>query len=79
MSDDRVTERMDNIRDHSLQHLTQLEEGRGDAGADLQPLAGDLTDILADIAPAIDGVVQQFLYWIILSAAQHPHPQNIHW
>ena len=59
---------MDNIRDHPLQHLAQLEESWRDAGADLQPLAGDLTDVLAHIAPAIDGVVQQLLYWIIVSA-----------
>ena len=44
MSDDGVTERVDDVRDHPLQHLAQLEEGGGDAGADLQPLGGNLKD-----------------------------------
>ena len=58
---DRVTERVDNVRDHSLQHLAELEESWRDTGADLQPLGGNLTDVLAHIAPPTEGVIQQLL------------------
>ena len=61
VSHHRVTEGMDNVRDHALQHLAQLEESRGDAGADFQPLTGNLTDVLPHIAPSTDGVVQKLL------------------
>ena len=56
-----VTERVDDIRDHPLQHLAELEESWRDAGADLQPLGGDLTDILTDVGPSADCVLQQLL------------------
>ena len=52
---------MDDVRDHPLQQLAQLEEGGRDAGADLQPLGGDLTDILTDVGPSADCVLQQLL------------------
>ena len=57
----RVTERVDNIRDHPLQHLAELEESWRNAGADLQPLTGDLPDVLIHIAPPTEGVIQQLL------------------